>query len=74
MRNWKPNEIIIHKSVKNDPATQYIISQCPGVPCTFVGSGASNLIKEKSNILVQGSGMMEQINAGKKVVYIAPPG
>ena len=74
MKNWNPSEIIIHKSVKDDPATQYIISQCPGVPCTYVESGASNLIKEKSNTLVQGSGMLEQINVGKRVLYIAPPG
>ncbi len=72
---WIPKEIIIHDSVIDDPVTQYILSQCPGVPIVHTDSGNAGSIKAKSNALLsKGSGMLDQIIAGKRVVFIAPPG
>ncbi len=73
MSSWLPTEIIIHNKVKEDSVTISILKQCPGVPVTYTDSGAANVIKQKSQLLKNGSGMLEQITAGKQILYIAPP-
>ena len=73
MSNWLPNEIIIHNKVKEDFVTKFILEQCPRVPISYTDSGSANVIKEKSQLLINGSVMLDQINSGKKIIYIAPP-
>jgi spore photoproduct lyase len=73
MGSWKPDEIIIHEMVKNDPVTIFFIEQCPGIPVKYVRSGISKKIVEASDVLSRaGNSMLDKILAGKKVVYIAP--
>jgi hypothetical protein len=36
METWKPSEVIVHESVKDDPATIYFLGQRPGVGVKFV--------------------------------------
>ncbi|MDA3788834.1 MAG: hypothetical protein PF503_10120 [Desulfobacula sp.] len=70
---WKPKEIIVNKEVEDDPATQYFISQCEGVPITYVDNGRNTNIVENSKVLHScGEKMLDKIIAGKKVVYISP--
>jgi spore photoproduct lyase len=70
---WKPKEIIIHQRVKNDSATQYLVSQCPGIPIQYVTSGEPEDIVRVSQVLGQAKGsMLDKILLGKEVVYIAP--
>ena len=72
---WFPKEIIINRSVKSDPVTQYLLSQCPGIPVVYSDSGNASSIKAISNTLPgKGSNMLDQILAGKDVIHIAPPG
>jgi DNA repair photolyase len=72
---WKPKEIIINEKVKNDPATKYFLDQCQGVPVAYVDSGRSTNIVANSKVLQsRGKKMLDQIIAGKQVVYIAPAG
>lgn len=72
---WKPKEIIISESVKDDPITAYFLGQCPGVPVKYVSTGISKGIVEVSDILRNsGSSMLDKILAGKKVVYVSPAG
>ena len=70
---WKPKEIIVNESVKDDPITQYFLGQCAGVPVKYVSTGKSEGIVEASDILRNsGPSMLDKILAGKQVVYIAP--
>jgi hypothetical protein len=70
---WKPKEIIIHETVKDDPITNYHIQQCAGVPVKYVPSGEAEVIKKASDILSQaGPSIREQIMAGKQVIYLSP--
>ena len=72
---WKPEEIIINEQVKNDPVTQHLLNQCPGIPVRHVDSGTQEAIKQASNCLKNAnSDMLSTILAGKKVVYLAPAG
>lgn len=71
-QSWRPKEIIIHKSVKNDPITQHFVDQCPGVPPRYVASGNPKDIVRTSEVLKQAKGMLEKILLGKQVVYISP--
>ncbi|HPL67576.1 MAG TPA: hypothetical protein PLG94_13670 [Smithellaceae bacterium] len=73
--NWKPVEIIIHKQIKDDPATLFFLNQCPGVPVKYVDSGKSTDVTNASEILRNsGSGILDKVVAGKQVVFIAPAG
>ena len=49
----KPKEIIVNEKVKNDPATLFFISQCPGISVKYVKSGVPGKIVEASDILKQ---------------------
>lgn len=70
---WKPKEIIIHESVKDDPITRHFLDQCLGVPVKFVASGLPKEIVRVSEVLSQAKGgMLDKILLGKQVVYIAP--
>jgi spore photoproduct lyase len=70
---WKPNEIIVHDSVKDDPATLHFLNQCENVPVKYVHDGrAASVIKASSTLSECGSKMLDMIIAGKKVVYISP--
>ncbi len=72
---WKPKEIIINEKIKNDPATRYFLDQCQGVPVAYVDNGRSTNIVENSKVLhACGKKMLDQIIAGKQVVYISPAG
>jgi spore photoproduct lyase len=72
---WKPKEIIINEKVKNDMATRYFLDQCKGVPVTYVDNGRSTNIVKNSKILQScGKKMLNQIIAGKQIVYISPAG
>jgi len=75
MNNWRPKEIIINRSVDNDPVTKYFLNQCPDVPVKYVSSGNSERIKKASQIISNaGTLLLDKILAGKEVVYIAPAG
>lgn len=70
---WKPKEIIVHETVRDDPVTTYFLEQCPDTPVKYVQSGIPQKIVEASDVLGNaGSSMLEKILAGKNVVYIAP--
>jgi len=70
---WKPREIIIHRKVRNDPVTKYLLAQCPGVPVRVVKTAKStDVVKASKTLQAAGKGMLSQIRAGKKVVFIAP--
>lgn len=73
MAPWKPEEIVIHERVRDDPVTTFFIQQCPESRIKHVKSGTSKAIVEASDILRNASkSMLDKILAGKKVVYIAP--
>jgi spore photoproduct lyase len=73
MENWKPSEVIIHESVKDDPVTSYFLEQCPGVKVKYVSSGTPKEIIKLSEVLSQAEGgMLDKILLGKQVVYIGP--
>jgi spore photoproduct lyase len=73
MEQWKPKEIIIHQSVKDDPVTQYFVDQCQGVPVKYITSGIPKEIVKTSEVLGHSMGtMLDKILLGKQVVYIAP--
>jgi len=73
MAGWKPEEIIIHNKVRNDPVTTHFVQQCPGVPVKYTNSGISKKIVQISDVLSNAGGsMLDKILAGKSVVYIAP--
>jgi len=70
---WKPKEIIVNKSVIDDPATQYFLNQCPGVPIHQVDNGNPKTITTASGILSKTkTKILDKIIAGKQVVYISP--
>jgi len=72
---WQPKEIIVNVKVKNDPGTKRILNMCDGVPVKYVKNGKAKTIINASDILrTAGNTMLEKINAGKQVLYIAPPG
>lgn len=72
---WKPKEIIINEKVKDDPVTKHILNQCKGIPVKIVKNGKPKTIVEASDILKNvPNNMLDIIIAGKKVLYIAPPG
>jgi spore photoproduct lyase len=73
METWKPSEVIVHESVKDDPVTAYFLGQCPGVGVKFVSSGNPKEIVKVSDVLAQArGGMLDKILLGKQVVYIGP--
>jgi len=70
---WKPKEIIVHETVRNDSVTNHFLKQCTGIPVKYVQSGIPKKIVEESEILRNsGNSMLDKILAGKNVVYIAP--
>ncbi len=70
---WKPKEIIVNTSVKNDPATLYFLNQCPDIPVYQVDKGDPKTIVSASKILSQAPNkMLDKIIAGKQVVYLSP--
>ena len=72
---WQPKEIIIHEKVKNDPVALDIFEKCPGVPRRFVPDARAATVKEASAVLrAAGTGMLDQIRAGKTVLFISPAG
>jgi spore photoproduct lyase len=73
MADWKPKEIIVHESVRNDSTTTYFLEQSAGVPAKYVSSGSPKEIVKVSDMLSRSrSGLLDKIIAGKQVVYIAP--
>ena len=72
---WKPKEIIVHKSVENDPTTKRIIETAKVKWIHEVDNGKSETIKKASKILSEAEqNMLSQILAGKQVLYISPAG
>lgn len=72
---WQPSEIIINSKVLDDPITQHILAQCPGVPVIQVADSKSTTIKAASTVLNRAADeMLPQILAGKNVLHIAPCG
>lgn len=71
---WKPKEIFIHNEVKNDPVAQNILAQCTDAIVHFVSSGLVNDIKAASEVLKGKSSLLDQVIAGKDIVYVAPVG
>jgi spore photoproduct lyase len=70
---WRPNEIIIHESVKDDPITHHFLNQCSGIPVKYITSGLPKQIVRVSEVLNQArGGMLGKVLLGKQVVYIAP--
>lgn len=73
MQKWKPQEIIVHKKIRQDPVTLSILKQCKGIPINYVNTGIPKDIIQHSKILNRtGNGMLDKILAGKKILYIAP--
>ena len=73
MDYWKPTEVIIHESVRDDPVTAFFLSQCPGISVKYVSSGLRKEIVRASAVLSAETGsLLSKILAGKQVVYIAP--
>ena len=69
---WKPKEIIVHETVRDDPVTTHFLEQCPGIPVKYIQSGIAKKISERSDTLSKtSSSMLDKILAGKSVVYIA---
>lgn len=63
---WRPKEIIIHKSVKDDPVTQYFVDQCQGVPVKYITSGIPKEIVKTSEVLGHSvDTMLDKILLGK---------
>ncbi|MBF0204578.1 MAG: hypothetical protein HQK67_09765 [Desulfamplus sp.] len=72
---YKPKEIIVHKSVENDPTTKRIIETAKVKWIHQVDNGKSETIKKASKILSEAEqNMLSQILAGKQVLYISPAG
>jgi spore photoproduct lyase len=70
---WKPTEIIVNEKVKDDPTTLSILRKCVGAVVKFVKDGTAKAITCASEVLGNaGSGMLNKILAGKRVMYIAP--
>jgi len=70
---WKPKEIIVHESVRDDSVTTYFLEQCSGIPVKYVQSGIPKKIVEASDSLSNaGNSMLDKILVGKNVIYIAP--
>lgn len=73
MVTWKPSEIVVHDTVRNDPVTQFFLGQCAGTPVKYVRSGTPNAVVKASDVLTRLEGtMLDKILLGKQVVYIAP--
>lgn len=69
---WKPAELIINKSITEDPVTKRIKSLCPGVPTKYVDDSTPKTVVRASDILPEKKTMLEKIMAGKKILHIAP--
>ena len=70
---WRPKEIIIHESVKDDPITHHFLDHCPDIPVKYVTTGIPKEIVKVSEVLIQLKGsLLDKILLGKQVVYIAP--
>ena len=70
---WKPEEIIVHEAVREDPDTTRFLEKCPEKPIRYVDNGRAETIIKASSMLTRcGSSMIEKILAGKQVVYISP--
>ena len=75
INQWRPQEIIIHDEVKDDPDTGYFLSQCPGIPVKYVDTAKSAEVVQASDVLRNaGAGMLNKVLTGKSVVFIAPCG
>jgi len=70
---WKPKEIIVNESVKDDPATITFLDRCENVPVKYIDNGRADNIVKTSSILSECSPkMLDKIIAGKQVVYLSP--
>ena len=74
MKQCKPEEIIVNEKVKNDPVTKCVMEKCKGVPVRYVHNGKATTIVAASEVLKDTETMLDKILAGKKVLYIGPPG
>ena len=74
MQKWKPKEIIINEKVKDDPVTQYVLEVCGDVPVKYVADARRKTIVGASEKLKGKESMLDMILAGKRVLYIGPPG
>ncbi len=74
IKNWKPQEIVVNEKVKDDPVTKYVLKKCKGVPVRKVKDGKPTTIVKASKGLRDEETMLDQVLAGKKVLYIAPAG
>lgn len=73
MTGWKPKEIIVHESVREDDVTAFFLAQCPGVPVKYVPNGNPKTIVAASEVQSrEPNSMLDKILAGKRVVYMAP--
>ncbi len=73
MDHWKPSEIIIHESVRDDPVTAFFLKQCPGISTKYVTTGIPKKIVEASDVLSKAQGsLLSKILLEKQVVYIGP--
>lgn len=72
---WKPSEIIIHESVREDPVTKHILSTWKGRPPVFISNSKPETIKAASQSLSEAPGeILTLITLGKQVMYISPAG
>ena len=70
---WKPKEIIVHEAIKDDPSTQYFLDKCPDIPVKYISDQKSESVKQASEVISNaGKSLLEQITAGKQVVFISP--
>jgi spore photoproduct lyase len=72
---WKPKEIIIHETVRDESASIHFTDRCEGVPIKYVDNGrADNIVRTSSVLSSCGPRMLDKIIAGKQVVFIGPAG
>ena len=46
MSDWRPKEIIVHETVRDDPVTTRLLNKCPGTPVKYVTRGIATKISE----------------------------
>jgi len=70
-----PSEIIVVRSVLEDPVTRRVLAGCPGVPVRIVESNCPAEITRASRILCQAKTLADRIDAGKRVLALVstPP-
>ncbi len=71
---WKPKEIFINNQVKDDLVSRNIVKQCPESIVHYTSSGLAHDIKAVFQVLKNKATLLEQVIAGKGIVYVGTVG